>query len=287
MQYYQLCRQGEPVLAVKTGTGVFDLTSVKSGLDSFDTLVRVADITDRSPDEVAEPLVDGADELERATLRENRTVPLAVDEVWAAGVTYQISEAARTEESTMPEIYIDVYDADRPELFFKASGERTVGPDESIGVRTDSDWNVPEPELGVVLFQGEPVGYTVGNDVSSRSIEGTNPLYLPQAKVYERCCSLGPCVATDVSDPHDLDITMTITRDGDAVYEGRTSTSELVRDVDELVGYLTRHNTVPDHCVLLTGTSLVPEEGLTLREGDHVTIEIEEIGTLSNPVVSV
>jgi 2-dehydro-3-deoxy-D-arabinonate dehydratase len=187
----------------------------------------------------------------------------------------------------MPDIYVDVYDAERPEIFFKATAERTVGPGEAIGVRGDSDWNVPEPELGVVLYRGDTVGYTVGNDVSSRAIEGANPLYLPQAKVYDRCCALGPCVATDVSDPHDLELSMTITRDGETVYEGATSTAEMVRTCEELVSYLTRHNTLPEVTVLLTGTSLVPEDEFTLQPGDGVTIDIEDIGTLSNPVVEV
>jgi 2-dehydro-3-deoxy-D-arabinonate dehydratase len=186
-----------------------------------------------------------------------------------------------------PDIYVDVYDAERPEIFFKATAERTVGPGEAIGVRGDSDWNVPEPELGVVLYRGDTVGYTVGNDVSSRAIEGANPLYLPQAKVYDRCCALGPCVATDVSDPHDLELSMTITRDGETVYEGATSTAEMVRTCEELVSYLTRHNTLPEVTVLLTGTSLVPEDEFTLQPGDGVTIDIEDIGTLSNPVVEV
>ena len=287
MRYYQLRRQDESVLAAVTESAAYDLTSVKPALDSFESLARTADITDESLDEVAAPHLGRADSLPMDELDEHSTLPLAVDEVWAAGVTYRISEEARAEESDMPEMYLDVYDADRPELFFKATGARTVGPDDAIGIRGDSDWNVPEPELGVVLYRGDTVGYTIGNDVSSRAIEGTNPLYLPQAKIYDRCCSVGPCVATGVSEPHALEMSMTISRDGDPVYEETTTTAEMVRTCEELVSYFTRHNAVPDLTVLLTGTSLVPEEGFTLRSGDHVTIDIEEIGTLSNPVVGV
>lgn len=287
MRYYQLHRGGQSILAVLTESGAYDLTSVKPALASFEALVRTAEITDRPPDEVAAPHLDRADRLSTDELRAHCTVPVTVDEVWAAGVTYRISEEARTEESSMPEMYIDVYDADRPELFFKAAANRTVGPDDPIGVRADSNWNVPEPELGVVLYRGEPVGYTVGNDVSSREIEGENPLYLPQAKIYDRCCSLGPCVATDIPDPHELDISMQITRNDDTVYDEVASTAEMVRTCEDLVSYYTRHNAVPDLSVLLTGTSLVPDEEFSLREGDRVTIEIEDIGVLSNPVVTV
>ena len=286
MRYYQLRRRGEPVLAVEAESAVYDLTAATRDLDSFDALLRAASATDQSPDAVATGRFDDADELGEDALSACE-LPVPVDEVWAAGVTYRISEEARTEESETPQMYIDVYDAERPEVFFKSSRARTVGPGEAIGVRGDSDWNVPEPELGVVLYRGEPVGYTVGNDVSSRAIEGANPLYLPQAKIYDRCCALGPCVATDISDPHDLELSMTITRDGRTVYEDETTTAEMVRTCEELVSYLTRHNPLPEVTVLLTGTSLVPEEGFTLQADDYVTINIEGIGRLSNPVVGV
>jgi 2-dehydro-3-deoxy-D-arabinonate dehydratase len=287
MRYYQLQRSGESVLAVEAESVGYDLTSARSDLDSFEVLVRAAGITGQRPDDITARLLADADEIPVTTLEDRGELPVSVDEVWAAGVTYRISEEARTEESDMPDIYVDVYDADRPEIFFKATPERTVGPDEAIGVRGDSDWNVPEPELGVVLYRGETVGYTIGNDVSSRAIEGANPLYLPQAKVYDRCCALGPCLATGVSDPHDLAISMRITREGDTVYDESTSTAEMVRTCEELVSYLARHNPLPEVTALLTGTSLVPEDEFTLRPDDRVTIDIEGIGTLSNPVVSV
>ena len=190
------------------------------------------------------------------------------------------------EESNRGDLYQDVYENERPELFFKATPNRTVGPDNSVGVRGDSDWDVPEPELAVVCYRREIVGYTVGNDVSSRSIEGANPLYLPQAKVYENSCAIGPCVASPeaVGDPHDLEITMEIEREGEIEFDGGTSTAKMARTCEELVSWLTRHNAVPDLSVLLTGTSLVPDEGFTLREGDRISIEIENVGILENTV---
>lgn len=287
MRYYQRRLDGDTRLLAAVDGSAYDLTSAKPGVDSFGALAEAAHVTDRTLDQVARPLLDEADTLPVQQVENDSIVPLVAEEVWAAGVTYRISEEARTEESGMPEIYVDVYDADRPELFLKSTPGRTVGPEEAIGVRSDSEWNVPEPELGVVLYRDEIVGYTIGNDVSSRSIEGANPLYLPQAKIYDRCCALGPCVSTDIDDPHDLEMSLTIHRDGAAVFEGRTSTAEMVRSCEELVSYLTRHNAVPELTVLLTGTSIVPEEEFSLRSDDTVVVDIEGIGTLRNPVTNV
>jgi 2-dehydro-3-deoxy-D-arabinonate dehydratase len=285
MRYYRYPSTDGSRLIVEAVDGTYDLTAVKPDLASFGDLARVAAVTETGVDDIAKRLLD------RAPTHEGDEGPRApeVEEVWAAGVTYAISEQAREAESGMPEMYLDVYEAERPEVFFKATPGRTVGPGEAVGVREDSEWNVPEPELGVVLHRGEIVGYTVGNDVSSRDIEGANPLYLPQAKVYDRCCALGPCVASPetVGDPHDLAMSMTITRDGEAAFEGSTSTGEMVRTCEELVSYYTRHNAVPEHAVLLTGTSIVPPDEFTLREGDSVRIEIENVGTLDNDVVQV
>ena len=285
MRYYRYPSTDGDRLVVGADDGRYDLTAVKPDLRSFGDLARAAAVTDAGVDEVAERLLD------RAPSHDGTDAPRApeAEEVWAAGVTYGISEQAREAESGMPEMYLDVYEAERPEVFFKATPGRTVGPGRAIGVRGDADWNVPEPELGVVLHRGEIVGYTVGNDVSSRDIEGANPLYLPQAKVYDRCCSLGPCVASPgtVGDPHDLTMSMTIARDGEPVFEGSTSTGEMVRSCEELVSYYTRHNAIPERAVLLTGTSIVPPDEFTLRAGDSVSIEIENVGTLENSVVTV
>ena len=209
-------------------------------------------------------------------------------EVWAAGVTYQRSEEARVEESGTPDIYTRVYTADRPELFFKATARRVAGPGEPIVVRADSSWDVPEPELALVInARAEIVGYTVANDVSSRSIEGDNPLYLPQAKIYARSCALGPGVspASGVPDPYALSIRMRILRNEQAGWSGQTSTRELKRRLDDLVEYLFREDTFTDGVILCTGTGLVPDTPFTLQAGDTVEIEIDQLGTLANPVV--
>jgi 2-dehydro-3-deoxy-D-arabinonate dehydratase len=213
--------------------------------------------------------------------------PTDLQEVWAAGVTYERSKIAREEESAGSGIYDRVYSAARPELFFKATPSRTVGPGEPVAIRVDSRWNVPEPELGLVVNQQlELVGFTVGNDMSSRDIEGENPLYLPQAKMYARCCALGPLIALrdGIGDPTNLPIKLEIQRDGATVFAGESNTSRIVRSYADLIGYLGRDNLFPDGVVLLTGTGIVPPDDFTLQAGDDVQITIEGIGTLRNPV---
>lgn len=284
MRYYRL---PGPRLIARTEDAAYDLTSVTNDVLSFRDLARTANVAGEAIDALATKLAEQATAIESDEITPGR--PCHPDEVWAAGVTYAISEEAREEESGMPEMYLDVYEAERPEVFFKATPSRTVGPGEAVGIRADSDWDVPEPELAVVLYDGEIVGYTIGNDMSSRSIEGANPLYLPQAKVYERCCAIGPCVASTetIGEPHDLEMGMTIERDGETVFDGVTSTGEMVRSCEELVEYYTKHNAVPKLAVLLTGTSLVPPDEFTLTPGDQVTIDIEGIGTLANAVIEV
>jgi 2-dehydro-3-deoxy-D-arabinonate dehydratase len=214
--------------------------------------------------------------------------PVAAPEVWCAGVTYERSRDARVEESTVQDVYSLVYDAERPELFLKdAAGRRTVGPGEPIGIRSDAAWNVPEPELGLVLGErGAPVAVTIGNDVSSRDIEGANPLYLPQAKVYAGACSLGPAllVPDDWSAPFELELRV-LARDGTIAFAGATSTARMRRSFEELVSFLLRDNPVPPGSVLLTGTGLVPPDEFTLEPGHRVEIHVPGIGTLANPVV--
>ncbi|PZG08060.1 fumarylacetoacetate hydrolase family protein [Nonomuraea aridisoli] len=210
-------------------------------------------------------------------------------EVWAAGVTYRRSREARVLESERAaDVYELVYDAERPELFFKSVAWKVTGDGGRISVRADSEIDVPEPELGLVLnAAGEIVGYTVVNDVSSRTIEGVNPLYLPQAKIYLGGCAVGPAIrpAWEVADPYALDITLTITRAGETVWDGKASTSQLHRRLDELAAYLFRADLFPDGAVLATGTCLVPDLPFTLHDGDTVAIGISEIGTLTTPVV--
>ncbi|XID92425.1 fumarylacetoacetate hydrolase family protein [Paenibacillaceae bacterium WGS1546] len=217
-------------------------------------------------------------------------VPVVAPEVWAAGVTYERSREARNYEATGGKLdattfYDKVYDAERPELFMKSTAARTVGPNDEMCLRSDSSWQIPEPELGLVLMgDGEIVGYTVGNDLSCRDIEGENPLYLPQAKVWRKSCAIGPAIrlAETVANPYGLDIACRIYRDGELAVEGRASTGQLKRKLDELVAYLARDNDLFDGTVLLTGTCIVPPNEFTLADGDDVEIEIGPIGVLRN-----
>lgn len=214
--------------------------------------------------------------------------PIDAQEVWAAGVTYLRSRNARMEESTQKDVYDQVYDADRPEIFFKATPNRVSDPGEAIAIRGDSGWDVPEPELALLLnSSGELVGFTIGNDVSSRSIEGENPLYLPQAKLYSGAASLGPTVVTvdEIADPRNLGIELTIRRGGEVLFQDETSTSKLHRTFDDLTTYLFRANEFPYGVFLMTGTGIVPPSEFTLEAGDEVTIVVEGIGALVNPVV--
>jgi 2-dehydro-3-deoxy-D-arabinonate dehydratase len=210
-------------------------------------------------------------------------------EVWAAGVTYERSRTARMAESEHEaDIYDRVYAARRPELFFKSAAWRVSGPGEPVSVRADSAINVPEPELAAVLnYAGDVVGYTICNDMSSRSIEGENPLYLPQAKIYLGGCAVGPWIrpAWEIDDPYALTIEMTISRGGEAVWAGTSSTSGLRRRIGELAGYLFAEDDFPAGVVLSTGTSLVPDLPFTLQPGDEIRIAISEVGELVNQVV--
>lgn len=208
-------------------------------------------------------------------------------EVWAAGVTYERSRDARVEESSERTVYERVYDAQRPELFFKSVAWRVVTDGEPIAVRADSALNVPEPELGLVVNAGgEVVGYVVVNDVSSRTIEGENPLYLPQAKIYAGSCAISTGIrpAWEVPDISALDITMTVRRGTGIPFQGSVSTARLRRTPDDLVGYLYRGQSFPDGSVLSTGTGIVPDIDFTLQPGDTVEIDIRDIGRLVNPV---
>jgi 2-dehydro-3-deoxy-D-arabinonate dehydratase len=206
--------------------------------------------------------------------------------VWAAGVTYAWSREARVREAVSKDIYVKVYDAERPELFFKSLPEKVVGPRDWVGLRGDSRWNVPEPELALVLNPAmQIVGYTAGNDVSSRDIEGENPLYLPQAKVFRHACALGPVITlADGVDGQNLDISLSIQRGADEVFSAATSTATMKRRLQDLANFLGRYNDFPDGAVLLTGTGIVPGDDFTLQEGDQVTITIDGIGSLVNLV---
>jgi 2-dehydro-3-deoxy-D-arabinonate dehydratase len=215
--------------------------------------------------------------------------PIVSQEVWAAGVTYYRSRAARMAESHeagADNFYDRVYTAERPELFFKATAHRVSGPGEPVRIRRDSRWNVPEPELALVITRrGTIVGYTIGNDMSSRDIEGENPLYLPQAKVYDRSCALGPCILVTEKMPEAATgIHLEILRDRESVFAGSTTLGQLKRTPESLVEFLYRDNSFPQGCFLLTGTGIVPPDDFTLHLGDDIRITIGSIGTLTNVV---
>ncbi len=301
MRYFQIHHRGQTHLAVESGEDTLvDLTAISPhALTVFD-LVKAAALAGTDIDRIASAIIDrGAgvtfslEDAHEATESEGPgprlLLPLVPPQVWAVGVTYQDSMRERQAESGTPDVYAQVYAADRPELFFKATPDRVAGPYEEVGIRADSDWNVPEPELAFVLFDGRVAGFTVGNDMSSRSIEGANPLYLPQAKVYDRSCAIGPCFATPeaVGNPQDLEVKLTIARDGAEAFTGTTSTSKMIRDCDYLADWLQRHNPVPDGTTVLTGTGIIPPPEFTLQHGDVVTIEVESIGRLTNPVTVV
>ena len=301
MKYYTLVSSdGDTRVVVETPRGMaYDLTSLEPDLVDMADLVQAGFLSGVTPDDIARRLLsngdadsfDLAEVMDRtrdgsAFYRMDR--PFEPPEVWAAGVTYKTSEMERRRESDTPDVYSSVYTAERPEVFFKASPERCVGPFEAVGIRGDSDWNVPEPELAFVLFGGEIVGFTIGNDMSSRSIEGQNPLYLPQAKVFDRCCAIGPCLVTaNDLDPSDLEVGCSITRAGEEVWSDRTSTSLMARSCEELADWLQRHNFVPNMTTVLTGTAIVPPPEFSLKEDDVVTITIDGIGVLENTVIEV
>lgn len=285
-------------VGVVEGDQVLDITAPRAGASSVLALIeaagsaaalerRVRALARTARTRLAWRDLDRAPTSRRAHLLR----PLDPPEVWGAGITYRRSreyyEAHTGEGGRTRGIYDDVYAAERPELFFKATGARTVGPNAPVGLRRDSRLTAPEPELAVVIgARGRIVGYTIGNDLSAWDIERANPLYLPQSKIFAGCFALGPVLATPatVGDPHALDLACRIVRDGRVVFEGRTHTGEMKRRCDELVDWLGRSNPVPPGTVLSTGTGILVPDEHALREGDLVEITLARVGTLRNPV---
>lgn len=266
-----------------------------SPVESFDALVELAGgragLTNVVRQLRRQGPVFSYRDLDRAPSPEapHLLLPVQPHEVWAAGVTYERSREARLAETTTVGIYDKIYDAERPELFFKATASRCVGPNAPIGIRSDSRWTVPEPELAVVLSEeGEVLGYTLGNDMSARDIEGENPLYLPQTKIYRACCSIGPMILlSDEPVERSLSLWCRIERRGHEVFRGEVSTSRIRRPIAELVAYLRRANDIPPMTVLLTGTGIVPPDEFACEEGDVIEIGADEIGVLRNPAIRV
>jgi 2-dehydro-3-deoxy-D-arabinonate dehydratase len=254
------------------------------GESSLDALLARTDLL-----QYLNALVGKGESVEDSIDLSSVEAPIEHQEVWASGVTYYRSRSARIEESKDAgggDFYDRVYSAERPELFFKAVAHKVAGPNAEVRIRRDAKWSVPEPELALVVNpRGEIVGYTVGNDMSSRDIEGANPLYLPQAKVYDRSCALGPGILIqDGPMPPDTEISLNILRDGSTEFAGSIRLSEMKRDPKTLVEYLYRDQSFPYGCFLLTGTGVIPPDAFTLQSGDEICISISGIGTLVNHV---
>ncbi len=264
----------------------------QDGAFSLETTLSWDQLIDR--DDLAAYLLRRHAELPRYTRAEDLLAtallpPIQSQELWCAGVTYLRSKVERQEESKDAgggDFYQRVYEAARPEIFFKATRHRIVGHGGKVRIRADSSWNVPEPELTLVLnSRGAIVGYTIGNDMSSRSIEGENPLYIPQAKTYDGCAALGPCVyVAEGAFPGNASISLTIARSGSEAFSGVITVDRITRTFEELAGYLFRECSFPHGALLMTGTGIVPASPFTLQRGDEITIAIDHIGTLRNTV---
>jgi len=261
--------------------GLFYKASAIGTAEAWDQLISDGDVKSQAS---AALNSNSVSTLDRTTV----LAPVGTQEVWAAGVTYFSSRRARMEESKDAgggDFYDRVYRAERPELFFKGAGDRIAGPGKPVRIRSDAKWSVPEPELTLVInATAQIVGYTIGNDMSSRDIEGENPLYLPQAKVYDGSCALGPCVLLSPQPLTDNVIQLEIFRDSEQVYSGSTSLAELKRDPRQLVEFLFRDQSFPRGVLLMTGTGIVPGDDFTLQHGDVIRIAIEDIGVLENYV---
>ncbi|MBV7509019.1 fumarylacetoacetate hydrolase family protein [Bacillus sp. sid0103] len=277
-----------PVLAALTNEGrIYSLPQ-----KDFFELAQQAKDHDTSLLHFVENAISSLDPISQSLEKLSLLVPIEAPEVWAAGVTYERSRDARNFESIdgingLTTVYDKVYDAKRPEIFLKSTAARTVGPNDKLYLRSDSQWQIPEPELGLVInSEGEILGYTIGNDLSCRDIEGENPLYLPQAKIWRNSCSIGPAILLSeaVRDPYQFEITCRIYRNGEKVVEGSANTRQLKRKFDELVSYLLKDNQIFNGTVLLTGTCIVPPNEFTLADGDQIEIDISDIGVLQNTV---
>lgn len=254
--------------------------------DDWDTFINDDDLLEKIEEHISatSPIANGEEIIEN-----DLDVPVGSQEIWASGVTYYNSKLGREEESKEAgggDFYARVYDAERPELFFKATRNRTVTSGEKVNIREDSNWDVPEPELTLVITEnGTIVGYTIGNDMSSRSIEGENPLYLPQAKCYDGSAAVGPCIyVTDEKLPDDTTIAMEVERDGEVVFSDEIEINQIKREFSDLVSYLYRECSFPDGSLLMTGTGIVPSNEFTLEHEDEIRITIDPIGTLINKV---
>ena len=284
MKIYQVDKN----VVVQDGNQIKNITSLRPSIKTSIDLIKVALGNDLSiTDYLKNTMATNRGDLNSSEISSPR-IPIDSPETWAFGVTYEDSMKERQAESDTPDVYGKVYTADRPEAFFKSTLARIKGPNDQVGIRKDSTWDVPEPELTFIVFHGNIIGFTVGNDMSSRSIEGENPLYIPQAKIYNNSAAIGPCwVPIESLDYNNLNVEMVIKRDSKEVFSGSGNTNLMKRKCDELNDWLHASNDIPDGTTVMTGTGTIPPEEFTLKPGDEIAITIENIGTLTNTVIEV
>ena len=284
MKIYQI----EKRVVVEDDKKIKDITKLRPSIKTSIDLIKVALSNDLTVSEYLKKTMDTTEGTFPKQMLSKPRIPIDSLETWAFGVTYEDSMKERQAESDTPDVYGKVYTADRPEAFFKSTLARLKGPNDKVGIRKDSTWDVPEPELTFIVFHGQIVGFTVGNDMSSRSIEGENPLYIPQAKIYNSSASIGPCwVPIELLDYNNLKVEMIIKRDSNEVFSGSGNTNLMKRKCDELNKWLHSSNDIPDGSTVMTGTGTIPPEEFTLKAGDEISITIENIGTLLNTVMEV
>ena len=285
MKIYQV---GKSVI-VQDDKRVKNITKLRPSISTSIDLIKIALSNDLSVSEYLKKTMDTKEgNSSNNSILLNPRIPIDSPETWAFGVTYEDSMKERQAESDTPDVYGKVYVADRPEAFFKSTLARLKGPNDKVGIREDSTWDVPEPELTFIVFHGKIVGFTVGNDMSSRSIEGENPLYIPQAKIFNNSAAIGPCwVPIELLDYNNLDVEMIIKRNSKEVFSGSGNTNLMKRKCEELNDWLHKSNDIPDGTTVMTGTGTIPPEDFTLKEGDEISISIENIGTLENTVIEV
>ena len=294
MKYFRIEKNNKPNLIVNyTDNFGFNITEYSSYINTIEILSVEANSQKISRSDYINKFITN-NKIKQMSLNQiigknKLLLPFIPEEVWAAGVTYKNSEFERKRESSTPDIYAKVYSAKRPEIFFKATGNRLVAPNQKIGIRSDSKWNVPEAELAVILINSEIFGYSIGNDMTSREIEGENPLYLTQAKIYDKSCSIGPCIidAESINNYEKFNINCKIIRNKKTIFNASSSVKSMNKSIPYLIKWLKQSNTLPIKSAFLTGTGIVPPPEFTLLENDQISISINEIGTLNNSVIKV
>jgi len=294
MKYFRIEKNNKPNLIINYSNNFgFNITEYSSYINTVEILSIEANSQNISRSEYINQFITNNNikktPLDKVIEKNKLLLPFIPDEVWAAGVTYKNSEFERKRESSTPDIYAKVYNAKRPEIFFKSTGSRLVAPNQKIGIRSDSKWNVPEAELAVILINNEIFGYSIGNDMTSREIEGENPLYLTQAKIYDKSCSIGPCIldAESINNYEKFNINCKIIRNKKTIFNANSSVKSMNKSIPDLIKWLKKSNTLPIKSAFLTGTGIVPPPEFTLLENDQISISIDEIGSLNNSVIKV